>query len=55
MANTPTNPFEKIANPAEEAQEIKEKLDQARLEVEAAQRQGDLTRASELTYGVIPA
>jgi len=36
------------------AQTLKEKLDHARLEVEAAQRQGDLARASELTYGVIP-
>jgi len=37
-----------------EAQTVKEKLDQARSEVEMAQRTGDLTRASELTYGVIP-
>ncbi|MDP6344610.1 MAG: AAA family ATPase, partial [Alphaproteobacteria bacterium] len=36
------------------AQEFKEQLDQARLEAENAQRQGDLARASELTYGVIP-
>jgi len=37
-----------------ESQKLKEKLDQARSEVEAAQRQGDLARASELIYGVIP-
>jgi ATP-dependent Clp protease ATP-binding subunit ClpB len=37
-----------------EAQGLKEKLDQARLESQEAQRQGDLSRASELMYGVIP-
>ena len=37
-----------------ESQKLKEKLDQARSEVEIAQRRGDLTRASELLYGVIP-
>ena len=36
------------------AQKLKEKLDQARSEVEVAQRRGDLGRASELMYGVIP-
>ena len=36
------------------AQKLKERLDQARNEVEAAQRRGDLGRASELLYGVIP-
>jgi ATP-dependent Clp protease ATP-binding subunit ClpB len=38
----------------QEAQKLKEKLDQARNEVEVAQRRGDLGRASELLYGVIP-
>jgi ATP-dependent Clp protease ATP-binding subunit ClpB len=37
-----------------ESQKLKEKLDQARSEVEIAQRRGDLGRASELLYGVIP-
>ncbi len=37
-----------------EAQVLKEQLDHARMEADAAQRQGDLGRASELTYGVIP-
>ncbi len=37
-----------------ESQKLKERLDQARSEVEIAQRRGDLTRASELLYGVIP-
>ncbi|MCW8127506.1 ATP-dependent chaperone ClpB [Microbulbifer halophilus] len=34
--------------------DIKEKLEQARLDMEAARRAGDLTRMSELQYGVIP-
>ena len=37
-----------------ERQKLKERLDQARSEVEVAQRRGDLGRASELMYGVIP-
>jgi ATP-dependent Clp protease ATP-binding subunit ClpB len=36
------------------AQKLKEQLDQARSEMEMAQRKGDLGRASELKYGVIP-
>ncbi|MEQ8815654.1 MAG: ATP-dependent chaperone ClpB [Thalassobaculum sp.] len=36
------------------SQKLKEKLDQARQELEVAKRQGDLTRAGELTYSVIP-
>ena len=35
-------------------QKLKERLEQARSEVEIAQRRGDLGRASELLYGVIP-
>ncbi len=38
----------------QETQKLKERLDQARSEVEVAQRRGDLGRASELLYGVIP-
>ncbi|MBH1992239.1 MAG: ATP-dependent chaperone ClpB [Sphingomonadaceae bacterium] len=34
---------------------LKEQLDAARLELEQAQRGGDLTRAGELSYGTIPA
>ncbi|MHB1302638.1 MAG: ATP-dependent chaperone ClpB [Acidiphilium sp.] len=37
-----------------ETQKLKEKLDQARGEMEMAQRSGNLARASELMYGVIP-
>jgi len=36
------------------AQKLKERLDQARGELEAAQREGRLERAGELMYGVIP-
>jgi ATP-dependent Clp protease ATP-binding subunit ClpB len=36
------------------AQKLKEQLDQARVELESAQRRGDWSRAGELTYGVIP-
>jgi ATP-dependent Clp protease ATP-binding subunit ClpB len=41
---------EKVAG----AQKIKEDLDHARTELEQAQRAGDLTKAGELAYGVIP-
>jgi ATP-dependent Clp protease ATP-binding subunit ClpB len=37
-----------------ENQSAKEQLDRARSDVEVAQRRGDLQRASELLYGVIP-
>jgi ATP-dependent Clp protease ATP-binding subunit ClpB len=37
-----------------ETQALKEKLDRAKADAEVAQRQGDLGRASELRYGVIP-
>ena len=38
-----------------DTQKLKEQLDQARNDVELAQRKGDLARASELLYGKIPA
>jgi ATP-dependent Clp protease ATP-binding subunit ClpB len=41
---------EKLAS----AQKIKEELDKARSELEIASREGNLARAGELTYGVIP-
>ncbi len=41
---------EKLAS----AQKIKEQLDAARIELDQAQRRGDLTKAGELAYGVIP-
>jgi ATP-dependent Clp protease ATP-binding subunit ClpB len=37
-----------------QAQKLKEELDQRRTELEQAQRRGDLARAGELAYGVIP-
>jgi ATP-dependent Clp protease ATP-binding subunit ClpB len=37
-----------------DTQKLKEELDKAKSEVEMAQRRGDLGRASELLYGVIP-
>ena len=40
---------------AQGTQSVKEKLDQARIELEAAMRSQDLSRMSELQYGVIPA
>jgi len=36
------------------ARGVKEKLEAAKLELETAERKGDLARAGELTYGVIP-
>ncbi len=36
------------------AQKLKERLDQARGELEIAQRNGDLNRAGELMYGIVP-
>ena len=41
---------EKLAS----AQRVKEELDAARIELEQVQRRGDLARAGELSYGVIP-
>ncbi|WP_172298667.1 ATP-dependent chaperone ClpB [Pseudoruegeria sp. HB172150] len=38
----------------ESARELKEQLDKARVELENAKRQGNLQRAGELSYGVIP-
>lgn len=36
------------------AQQIKQQLEQARLDLEAARRKGDLARMSEIQYGIIP-
>ncbi len=38
----------------DQARGLKEKLDQARAELDQAKRQGDLAKAGELSYGVIP-
>jgi ATP-dependent Clp protease ATP-binding subunit ClpB len=37
-----------------DAQKLKEQLEQARFDLETAQRSGDLAKAGELAYGVIP-
>ncbi len=37
-----------------DAHKVKERLDHARIELEQAQREGDLARAGEIAYGVIP-
>jgi ATP-dependent Clp protease ATP-binding subunit ClpB len=38
----------------QDAQKLKEQIDQAKLEAEQAQRRGDFARAGELTYSLIP-
>src|SRR5712672_1908994 len=42
-------------NKLSDAQKLKSELDKARQELEIAQRKGNLARAGELAYGVIPA
>ncbi|MGI9380665.1 MAG: ATP-dependent chaperone ClpB [Methyloligellaceae bacterium] len=49
-----TNRWEEEKGKLSSAQKFKEELEALRLELEQAQRQGNLERASELTYGVIP-
>ncbi|MFN7281092.1 MAG: ATP-dependent chaperone ClpB [bacterium] len=51
---TMTTRWESEKGKVVESQKLKEELDKARTEVELAQRRGDLTKASELLYGVIP-
>ncbi len=53
-SNTMTTAWKNEKDQVQETQKLKEQLDQARSEVEVAQRRGDLGRASELKYGVIP-
>ena len=50
-----TTRWEKEKNRLSGAQNLKEHLDQARNELEQAQRGGDLAKAGELAYGTIPA
>ena len=52
--NAMTTKWQAEKEQVQETQKLKERLDQARSEVEIAQRRGDLARASELLYGVIP-
>lgn len=51
---TLTAQWQKEKDRIEGDQKIKERLDAARLELEKAQREGNLARAGELTYGEIP-
>jgi ATP-dependent Clp protease ATP-binding subunit ClpB len=53
-SNTLTSAWKAEKDQLQETQKLKERLDQARSDVEVAQRRGDLARASELMYGVIP-
>ena len=49
-----TQIWEQEKDKLNDAQKIKEELDHARIELEQVQRRGDLARAGELSYAVIP-
>jgi len=53
-SNAMTAAWQSEKEQVQETQKLKERLDQARSEVEIAQRRGDLAKASELLYGVVP-
>jgi ATP-dependent Clp protease ATP-binding subunit ClpB len=53
-ANLLTRRWQEEKEKLSSAQKLKEQLDAARVELEQAQRKGDLARAGELAYGVIP-
>jgi ATP-dependent Clp protease ATP-binding subunit ClpB len=53
-ANLLTRRWQEEKGKLADAQKLKEQLDAARVELEQAQRKGDLARAGELAYGVIP-
>ncbi|MCB1428256.1 MAG: AAA family ATPase, partial [Nitratireductor sp.] len=53
-ADSLTARWESEKNKLSSARDIKEEIDHARMELEQAQRKGDLARAGELAYGVIP-
>jgi len=53
-SDTLTTAWQEEKSKLNQAQKAKEDLDRARTEVEVAQRRGDLAKASELLYGVIP-
>jgi ATP-dependent Clp protease ATP-binding subunit ClpB len=54
QASTLSSRWQEEKSKLASAQKLKEQLDAARIELEQAQRRGDLTRAGELAYGVIP-
>lgn len=49
-----TSAWKQETNKLSSIQKVKERLDESRKELEIAQRDGDLAKAGELTYGVIP-
>ena len=49
-----TSEWEAERGRLDSARKLKEDLDRARLELDRAQRRGDLARAGELAYGVVP-
>ncbi|MBN9412714.1 MAG: ATP-dependent chaperone ClpB [Candidatus Paracaedimonas acanthamoebae] len=49
-----TEIWQREKNKLSQAQKLQERLDQSRSELEIAQREGNLARAGELAYGVIP-
>jgi len=49
-----TNEWQAEKRTLQDAQKLKEQIDQSKLEAEQAQRRGDFARAGELTYSVIP-
>jgi ATP-dependent Clp protease ATP-binding subunit ClpB len=53
-SNAMTAAWKSEKDQVQETQKLKEQLDQARSEVEVAQRRGDFARAGELTYSIIP-
>ncbi len=53
-SNAMTAVWKNEKHQVQETQKLKERLDQARSEMDVAERRGDLGRASELKYGVIP-
>jgi ATP-dependent Clp protease ATP-binding subunit ClpB len=53
-SNAMTAAWKTEKDQVQETQKLKERLDQAKSEVEVAQRRGDYTRAGELTYSIIP-
>ncbi len=53
-SNAMTAAWKAEKDQVQETQKLKEQLDQARSEVEVAQRRGDFARAGELTYSIIP-
>jgi ATP-dependent Clp protease ATP-binding subunit ClpB len=53
-ANAMTRRWQEDKEQLSSAQKLKEELDARRIELEQVQRKGDLARAGELAYGIIP-